>query len=297
MSAWPSSFLASRAPEVRTFDVKLFEKRNNGLIPRVLVRTIDAFLPPVPAQGECLGGTQGRDGHFCRGSNRRALDYSSARVLIKAGSPPRMSMGMGRSPSGKACVMLGLSCTLLAGLPLLIAPNVAAHTDGERGARSLHHLAQKRREARLAAEEKPNAFCPGSPAALHAVCELHVEFDRSCAEVHKIMEARVAAVHDCKSNPGRYAGSATSGKRTTGDGRYTDKFRNSFHPTEKGGCRVHSCSESQVTSILDYSTNFCGRPFPVPGPSPTPARHSRWAFPAVCLQATFTTSTPMRAPR
>ena len=44
--------------------------------------------------------------------------------------------------------------------------------------------------------------------------------------------------------------------RKTGDGKYTDKQTFTF--TANGaGCAVTACSESQVTSVIDYSTNFC----------------------------------------
>ena len=49
---------------------------------------------------------------------------------------------------------------------------------------------------------------------------------------------------------------ALTGQRTTGDGKYTDKFDFTF--TGNGeGCEVEACSESQVTSVIDYSTNYC----------------------------------------
>ena len=47
-------------------------------------------------------------------------------------------------------------------------------------------------------------------------------------------------------------------QRVTGDKKYTDKFDFSFSPQVGGvGCVLSACSESQVTSVLDYSTNFC----------------------------------------
>merc|ERR1719424_2211059 len=63
-------------------------------------------------------------------------------------------------------------------------------------------------------------------------------------------------------NGGTYSFSSTSessieGKRTTGDGKYTDKYDFSFETNASGGCDVSACSESQVMSVLDYSTNYC----------------------------------------
>ena len=52
--------------------------------------------------------------------------------------------------------------------------------------------------------------------------------------------------------------SSIAGHRLTGDGRYTDEFEFSFAPTGTGGgCAVAACSESQVTSVIDFSTNYC----------------------------------------
>jgi hypothetical protein len=62
-------------------------------------------------------------------------------------------------------------------------------------------------------------------------------------------------------NGGTYSLTTTSsndieGQRTTGDKKYTDKFDFNFK-TVGDGCEVTACSESQVTSVLDYSTNYC----------------------------------------
>ena len=46
------------------------------------------------------------------------------------------------------------------------------------------------------------------------------------------------------------------GSRTTKNGQYTDKFGFSFS-TVGAGCQVKGCSQSQVTSIADFSTNYC----------------------------------------
>lgn len=45
-------------------------------------------------------------------------------------------------------------------------------------------------------------------------------------------------------------------KRRTGDNKYTDKILFTFS-SEEDGCRLQMCSESQVFSIADFSTNFC----------------------------------------
>jgi len=48
------------------------------------------------------------------------------------------------------------------------------------------------------------------------------------------------------------------GLRVTGDGKYTDKFGFNLMPIEDGkGCELSACSQSQVLSVLDDSTNYC----------------------------------------
>ncbi|KAG8458238.1 hypothetical protein KFE25_001530 [Diacronema lutheri] len=102
-----------------------------------------------------------------------------------------------------------------------------------------------------------DSACPGSPSLIHAKCKISVYFDQPCAAVEAVMDARIAAVHDCKSRPGLYKGSARFGSRTTGDGKYTDLFKSTLAPAHGGGCTLTACSESQVTSVVDFSTNFC----------------------------------------
>lgn len=67
---------------------------------------------------------------------------------------------------------------------------------------------------------------------------------------------------DRKSHPGKYvlvstSKNSTSGTRTTGDGKYTDKFTLSYVDVPGSGCVVNGCSESQVPSAYDYCTNYC----------------------------------------
>jgi len=63
-------------------------------------------------------------------------------------------------------------------------------------------------------------------------------------------------------NSGIYTFTSTSesditGIRSTGDGKYTDKYDFHFDATSDSTCMVSACSESQVMSVLDYSTNYC----------------------------------------
>ena len=49
-------------------------------------------------------------------------------------------------------------------------------------------------------------------------------------------------------------------KRLTGDGKYTDKMLFTFSQSGNGNdatCNFQACSESQVTSIADFGTNYC----------------------------------------
>lgn len=65
-------------------------------------------------------------------------------------------------------------------------------------------------------------------------------------------------------NAGTYAVSSSSDtslsvSRTTRNGAYIDLIAFELESSASGGCVVSACSESQVTSIADFSTNFCTR--------------------------------------
>lgn len=53
------------------------------------------------------------------------------------------------------------------------------------------------------------------------------------------------------------SGNTITASRLTGDGQYTDQMDFVMTSTAAGGCQVQACSESQVTSYLDFSTNYC----------------------------------------
>ncbi|GMH61746.1 hypothetical protein TL16_g03325 [Triparma laevis f. inornata] len=105
--------------------------------------------------------------------------------------------------------------------------------------------------------------CPGSPAWMHAKCEMEASFTDSCETVQTEMIARANGENSWSDphNGGTYTFTSTTstdiaGQRVTGDAKYTDKF--DFHFEADGtGCKVSACSESQVNSLLDYSTNYC----------------------------------------
>jgi len=106
--------------------------------------------------------------------------------------------------------------------------------------------------------------CPGSPAWVHASARVTVVAQAPCEAVMGEMKARVAGQpgrwHDPHNN-GTYsllsAGASTLElSRLTGNKLFTDKLTFAF--AEQGGaCMVRGCSESQGTSVGDFSTNYC----------------------------------------
>lgn len=110
------------------------------------------------------------------------------------------------------------------------------------------------------------AKCPGSNAWVHAKCEVSVEVHAKCDDVMVEMEGRVAGTakgtwHD-PHNRGIYSilsrgAQELSLQRRTGNGKYTDKLTFTFDKISPGKCKIQGCSESQVTSVADFSTNYC----------------------------------------
>ena len=117
--------------------------------------------------------------------------------------------------------------------------------------------------------------CPGSPARMmHASADTHVVFAHSCTDVASEIFNRVNGAGGWVDphNEGHYSilsqqpSSGTPTKitlsRRTGDDRYTDKMDLTFQPAAgpggpNTGCEIEACSESQVTSYADFSTNYC----------------------------------------
>jgi hypothetical protein len=105
---------------------------------------------------------------------------------------------------------------------------------------------------------------------MHAGVHMKVTFANSCKAVQTEMLGRVTGGTAAKPwtdphNGGHYScintckiGSARFmlKRKTGGQGRYTDKIDLSFKPSGTK-CEVTACSESQVTSYKDFSTNFC----------------------------------------
>lgn len=108
--------------------------------------------------------------------------------------------------------------------------------------------------------------CPKSDAIQHAGCQVTVSFTDSCADVQKEITTRINGQYDAWHDPhnnGTYTLTDTtatelSASRLTGDQKYTDKLLFTFIEGADGaGCKVEACSESQVFSIGDFSTNYC----------------------------------------
>jgi hypothetical protein len=114
-----------------------------------------------------------------------------------------------------------------------------------------------------------NADCPGSPAGIHARCEMEITFPHTdCDQVQEEMARRIAGDLGWTDphNGGHYEldhdtsleSDVLKGSHLTGNGGYTDLFTMTFATNnEQGNCVVTACSESQVTSVIDYSTNYC----------------------------------------
>jgi hypothetical protein len=110
------------------------------------------------------------------------------------------------------------------------------------------------------------SVCPGSPAWVHASCSVEALLETSCAKALEEFRARVGGQprkwHD-PHNDGTYsaitdeADGSHSFSRLTGDKKYTDLIRFSLRAADGGKCVFSGCSESQVFSVGDFSTNFC----------------------------------------
>jgi len=114
--------------------------------------------------------------------------------------------------------------------------------------------------------EATDDMCPGSSAWVHAKTTINTAFTNTCADVQAEVKARAEGSTSGKwtdpHNKGTYtiasaSGSVWSLSRKTGNSEYTDKLQFTFTDSANGGCNLYACSESQVTSVLDFSTNYC----------------------------------------
>jgi hypothetical protein len=159
---------------------------------------------------------------------------------------------------------------------------------------------------------RENIPCPGSPAGIHAKCQMVVQFPSStssssssstsdCTMVKEEIMHRILGDNGWMDphNHGHYtllkqedrSNRSSNGtknanekavaddgmilaSRRTGNDKYTDLMLLTFWKQEEqrgnedgaaeeggggggGACIVQACSESQVTSVIDYSTNYC----------------------------------------
>lgn len=106
--------------------------------------------------------------------------------------------------------------------------------------------------------------CPGSSSTIHASCKQTATIATSCATVGAEIKARIAGQygtwHDPHNNGTYSILSATDSQfqlqRVTGNLKYTDKMTLTLSGSGDS-CTLSGCSESQVTSVADFSTNFC----------------------------------------
>jgi len=109
--------------------------------------------------------------------------------------------------------------------------------------------------------------CPGSKAwGHHAKTTIVAKFQESCdvvrAEVTARAKGSAAGTWTDPHNLGVYtiesdSGSSMKFDHLTGNKKYHDKILFTFSDSQNGGCTINACSESQVFSVLDFSTNFC----------------------------------------
>ena len=131
--------------------------------------------------------------------------------------------------------------------------------------------------------------CPSSAALLYASCRVEATTPASCASVRsEVSQHRASDVvvphfplsRVCSpqmlarvvSQPANWRDPHNGGtytvldasdpitlslQRLTGDGKYTDKLTFRLEAAAPGGCTLFGCSASQVTSVADFSTNYC----------------------------------------
>eukprot|EP01063_Lacrimia_lanifica_P030414 TRINITY_DN482_c1_g2_i1.p2 TRINITY_DN482_c1_g2~~TRINITY_DN482_c1_g2_i1.p2 ORF type:complete len:171 (+),score=59.24 TRINITY_DN482_c1_g2_i1:65-577(+) len=106
--------------------------------------------------------------------------------------------------------------------------------------------------------------CPGSSSFIHAKCQATAHLAEGCDVATAEIKARIAGAGGWVDphNKGTYAlvgdesGVITATHATGAAPHYVDKL--SFVLSAEGaGCKVEACSESQVFSVLDFSTNYC----------------------------------------
>merc|ERR1711865_128099 len=117
-----------------------------------------------------------------------------------------------------------------------------------------------------------DSTCPGSPAAIHAKSALTLTLPNPCDVVAELVFFR--ATSDSWVDPhngGNYtllsdnrpstilvSRAAGSQAKTPKGPNYDDQVKFTFQVgPDSSGCQVHACSESHVTSVYDFGTNYC----------------------------------------
>jgi len=136
-------------------------------------------------------------------------------------------------------------------------------------------ISEDRWESSVTQLKVSNGICPGSKAWVHAKTQLAVSFKNSCADVMKEINLRVSSQasgawvdphNGGKLGQAKYTIESSTANsihlhHLTGNGKYTDELILTFAGVMSGDgvetCSVTACSESQVTSVLDFSTNYC----------------------------------------
>merc|ERR550537_520339 len=121
----------------------------------------------------------------------------------------------------------------------------------------------------LASPAASSYMCPGSGSWLHAWMEVTATASAPCADVKEEIVARASKENGWKDphNGGVYsvldsAANVIKTQRTTnpatsvGGKMYTDKQIFELKDMS-GSCQIKSCSESQGSSVGDFSTNYC----------------------------------------
>lgn len=106
--------------------------------------------------------------------------------------------------------------------------------------------------------------CPGSWSPVHAWAEVEASVNASCQDVMQEIKARVTGEWHDPHNGGTYSLQHEGPlrfdlERVTGNKLFTDKMIFEFVDRANSfpSCEINACSESQIFSIKDFSTNYC----------------------------------------
>lgn len=190
-------------------------------------------------------------------------------LLHSEGPPPGAPRGVDHFKAIAVVVVLAIAVlvvVIIGGVVILSQTLTTAETAPANTERSVVEAAK---ECSLVQNSK-GVPCTGSDTFLpHSGCSFSTFFHGTpCVQVRSEVMARLRGEggwRDRKQHPGHYqliksGVQCIKAQRTTGKGAspgpYTDLFGLVFLP-KQNGCQLAGCSESQVASLLDFSTNFC----------------------------------------